>query len=348
MAVRPRSLLAAFAVLAAVLAAAYSAYWLHVAGAVRDGIAAWSERSRAQGWTVDYAGPEIGGFPFRLSATLAEPHLTSPSGFDWRGERLIARASPFDLLHIDVDLAGRHQLALTASPQLRLAGTISAEAARLKLHFYPRGGLDDATLIARHVVAAPDKGEPIAIASLAVTLDPQGTVAPKFDTPTVIFIAAAEGIDLPELPGLTLERHITVLDLKARVLGPIPDKAPLPALAEWSRDGGSVEIDHLAMDWPPLALEAEGTIAFDPRLQPLASMTARVRGYGEFVDRLARTGVMAAGQASAAKLVLGMMAKPDAHGRPALPVPLTLQDGSLSIGPAKVATVPPLPFGVLP
>jgi hypothetical protein len=50
--------------------------------------------------------------------------------------------------------------------------------------------------------------------------------------------------------------------------------------------------------------------------------------------------VVAAGPATTARTVLGFMAKPDTAGPGEVPVPLTLQSGSLWLGPARIATVP--------
>ncbi|MGE5504913.1 MAG: DUF2125 domain-containing protein [Actinomycetota bacterium] len=325
------------AVVAAVLAVAYSVYWFHVAGEIRKGFEQWRDDRRAAGWTVDGHGPVVSGFPGAIHLNLEAPRLAAPGGFAWHGPRLSARVSPFDLTRVRLDLAGRHKLTV--------AGTemgIDAVSLDLMIHLTRDGSLDDATLTTTGTqVVAAGFGR-LEVASLAATLDPLEVPMPGHDTPTVVVAAAAQGIELPAIPGLVLDRQIGLVDIKARVLGPIPTAAPADAVARWSADGGVVELDRVALDWAPLGLEGEGTLALDPHLQPLAALSARVRGYGEFMDRLARSGVIEPGPANAAKVFLGLMAKPDPRGRPALPVPVTVQDGWLSIGPARVLSVPPL------
>jgi hypothetical protein len=339
MPVRLRLVVAALAGLAALGAIAYTFYWFHMAAALRKGIDEWSEARRTEGWTVELDGLTVDGFPSVIRAQGTALHLASPGGFEWRTGRLSAHASPFDLSRVHVDLPGRHELAFAD-----LSATVTASAARAMVHFLPDGSkLDDATVTAADLAIAPSAGQPLRIANLAATLDPLETLNPGHDTPTVAVIAAAQGVELPSLPGLVMDPRIALIDLKFRVLGAIPPGAPLDALAAWSAGGGTVEIDRFALEWAPLALEAEGTLAFDSRLQPLAAMTARIRGYGEFTDRLAQAGMVEPGAASAARLLLGLMSKPDPRGRPALPVPLTLQDGFLSVGPVRVLKVPPLP-----
>jgi hypothetical protein len=125
-------------------------------------------------------------------------------------------------------------------------------------------------------------------------------------------------------------------------MGDIPAAPPAEALGRWSADGGTVELDHVSLEWAPMAMEAQGTLALDPAGQPLASLATRMRGFAPLMDRLAQAGAVPVETAAAAKTVLMLMSKPDAKGRPSVPVPVSLQDGGLYLGPARVARVPPV------
>lgn len=337
MTIRIRLLLLSLAVLAAVSAAAYGAYWFHVAGEVRKGFDAWMAERRAVGWTVEVGEVVVGGFPGPVMLRMERPRLSAPEGVSWQAEHVTARAAPFDLSRVRVTLTGHHQFAFAGR-----GTTIDAGAADLLLHFHRDGSLDDATLTAAGLSLTSDGSEAVRVANVAATIDPLDAVNPGHDTPTIALIAAAQGIKLPPLAGLVMERKVALVDLRARVLGQLPLLPPAEAVARWSAEGGAVEIERIAVEWAPLTLEGEGTVAFDPRLQPLAAMTARVRGYGELLDRLSKAGMIAPGPAGAAKLLLGLMAKPEPRGRPSLPVPVTVQDGGLWFGPAKVMALPAL------
>ncbi len=338
MANRIRLLLLSLAVLAAVSAIAYGAYWFHVAGEVRKGLDSWMADRRAAGWTVEVGQVVVSGFPGPVRLLMERPQISTPAGASWQAERVTARAAPYDLSRVRVTLTGHHQIAFAGQ-----SATMDAGAADLLLHFHRDGSLDDATLTAAGLnLTTPAWSEAVRVANIAATIDPLDVVNPGHDTPTVTVNAAAQGIKLPPLAGLVMERKVALVDLRARVLGPMPRLPPVEAVARWSADGGAVEVERLAVEWAPLTLEAEGTVAFDSRLQPLAAMTARVRGYGELLDRLSRAGMIAPGPAGAAKLLLGLMAKPEPRGRPSLPVPVTVQDGGLWFGPAKVMMLPTL------
>lgn len=191
--------------------------------------------------------------------------------------------------------------------------------------------------------AVPEAAGPLALAHLSTTIDSLPAQAPTHQTPTLAFHLSAQGVELPPLPGLLMERRVTLAEIGGRVLGELPSLRP-SAIVAWSAAGGTVELDRVALDWAPLGLEGEGTVALDTRLQPLAALTARVSGWGSFMDRLARAGMVEQGPAAAAKMLMSLMSKPDTLGRPAVPVPVTLQDGLLYVGPARVLTVPPLPW----
>lgn len=335
---RPAVLVAAL--LAAAAVAAYTGYWFHVAGELGKGIDRWAAERRDAGWTIDLGRVEIGGFPGPIRVRLAGPMVTTPAGSTWQAEGLTARVAAFDLARIRIDAAGRHQL--TAGGQA-LEGT--AATAEALIHLHGDGRLDDASLTVGKLALILPGGDAMAVASLAATLDPLDVEAPRHDTATVAFILAAQGVDLQPIPGLVMDGRIGFVDIKGRVLGPVPVAGSgMERIAAWSAAGGAIEIDRVSLDWAPLGLEGEGTMALDGRLQPLAALTARVRGYGELMDRLSRAGMVEQGPAAAAKMLLSLMAKPDPRGRLALPVPVTLQDGFLNVGPARVGAVPPVPW----
>jgi hypothetical protein len=128
--------------------------------------------------------------------------------------------------------------------------------------------------------------------------------------------------------------------LAGQVKGPLPI-APLPAaLAAWSKDGGRIELTAFNADWEAATqLSGDGTVALDEQLQPVAAFSAVVRGYNEAVDAAVARGFMTPAQATAAKFWLAARAEKDERGLK-VKLPLTVQDGFLSMGPVKLAQVP--------
>ncbi|MBY0430081.1 MAG: DUF2125 domain-containing protein, partial [Rhodospirillales bacterium] len=190
----------------------------------------------------------------------------------------------------------------------------------------------------------PD-GRPLATHRLTAAYQPAepgtGTGSPA--KPGMAFSIEAEALDLPPAPGLVLGRKVASVQAKGEVKGQIP-KGPLPAaLDHWREQGGTVEVERLGVHWEPLHLTAGGSLALDQELQPIAAFSASVQGFFETVDAFQNAGLVRARDASMAKVVLGMMAKtPPGGGAPMLTVPLTVQNGILSAGPAVLGPVPRL------
>jgi len=113
------------------------------------------------------------------------------------------------------------------------------------------------------------------------------------------------------------------------------------SLARWRDRGGTVEVSRLALSWGPLALEGDGTLALDSAMRPLAAFSARLAGGPETVERLAAAGLIAPMDALGAKIALAAMTiVPAEGGAPYAQVPVTLQDGYLYLGPARLLALP--------
>ncbi|MGE5545467.1 MAG: DUF2125 domain-containing protein [Solirubrobacterales bacterium] len=316
----------------------YTAYWFHVVGELGNRIEAWAEARRAEGWKVEWSDETQAGFPAMAKLRFKDPHIVTPQGNSWRAEFLGVGCSPLDLTLLRFSAPGRHEIVLKDRPPI----TVTAAHARAETNFDRKGVLEDAGAVLTGLEVEGVGPGPTRVGVLAVTIDPLEVANPKHDTATVVFSLSAQGATLPPIPGLVLDQHVQLAEVSGRIMGPIPPGPAAQAIAKWSADGGTVEIDHIALEWKPVALEADGTLAFDPAMRPVAALSARVRGYGLLMDRLTEARVVDAGTAAAAKVVLQMMSKPDGKGRPAVPVPVTVQDGTLFLGPAKVARLPAL------
>lgn len=136
-----------------------------------------------------------------------------------------------------------------------------------------------------------------------------------------------------QIPGLGTA--IETVSLSLAVKGAV-DKS----LSAWRDDGGTVELQNAAIDWGPLSATGAGTLALDEKMQPMGALTARIKGYGAAIDALAAGKAMQPGDASLAKFVLAALSKPDADGKPRIEAPVTLQNGFVYLGPAKLARLP--------
>jgi hypothetical protein len=101
-----------------------------------------------------------------------------------------------------------------------------------------------------------------------------------------------------------------------------------------------LELTRGSLHWGSLSLETKGTLALDGQLQPIGSLSATIEGQNEIIDAAVSAGTLKSRDAGLAKMVLSIIAKPGPDGRPQLKAPIRLQEGHLSLGPAKIAALP--------
>lgn len=337
---RPVLVLAAIAV----ILAAYPLYWFHACGQMRNHLLLWAEQRRAAGWQVEWRDMAETGFPWRLSLSLEQPRIATPAGVSWQAERLTLWATPPWPRALHLATGGRQHLAWPGGNSDFSLDSLAATIGRGTLDAHLHGlSLDKGVKVADLGLAVAALA-PTASATSATSAAPTAAAASGGHAATWRFAVSAHEIGLPTPPLAGLEGRLVLAEISGRVMGAVPDAPPLAAIAGWSRQGGVLELDHLALDWPPLGLEGDGTAALDPGGQPLVALSARLRGLDGLMDRLAGQGGLDPAAARTAKTILSLMAKPDSRGRPAVAAPLSIQDGQLYLGPARLVAVPSLPW----
>ena len=82
---------------------------------------------------------------------------------------------------------------------------------------------------------------------------------------------------------------------------------------------------RLVIVYGPFSMRANGTLALDAEMEPIGAFTAKARGFFGLIDALQAKGLMRAGDAVTAKMVLGILSrKPARGGPPTLSLPVTL------------------------
>jgi len=334
MPLRKRLTIAAL-ILAALALAAWTTAWWIVAGAVERGILAWADAQRAQGGIVEYRDLAVGGFPLKVRATAGDVRVAA-RGLDWRGKGVVAEAPLWQPSRIEVTLPGDQRLEVTpkGGPALDIATGNGGVGSVL----VDKGKPLEGTFTFSGVTLAPDTpGRPtFKAAGLDVALtQPAEPPADHQQTGLGLTLTAHE-LALPGAPpalGSVVRRATTALRVQGR-----PPQIDPDSLAAWSRDGGTVEVDSAMLDWGPLKLALNGTLALDNELQPLAAMTAEVRGAQQVLA--AMQDQLKPNEVNVARSVVALLARPDENGEPVIKAPVTVQQRGLFVGPLKVAAVP--------
>lgn len=319
------------------VASLYALYWNLMGTAAVEQIGTWAAQRRAEGYQISYDKIAISGFPGKLILDIDRPYVESPAGgWMWRSAAVTAALSPFGIGSISVTAKSGQDFRLP--PHFGgVTGTLSPKQASAEIDFDLRGAPEYLSLTLEKA-RIEGTAAPVQIGRLSVSA--QWIETPKAGQPTIALTLDGKEIDLPPSLGLPLGPRLAEIGLKAGVLGTISGDTLFPALSAWREAGGTLAVETLTLRWEPLSLVANGTVALDEQLQPIAALTARIQGFFETVDGLTRAGLVRPRDASMTKVVLGMMAKaPPGGGRPAINLPLTIQDRILFAGPVQLVRV---------
>jgi len=320
----------------AAVIAAWTGFWFFAAGTVRDGIDNWADDQRRAGAEVSYDSLDIGGYPFRIRATVTSPRIAWPARPDrpsLESDKLTAVAHPWNFRHVLTDLGGRHTARFLQDGIERTA-TISVGSG---LSSYQTNADDklmrlSADLNDVTVDAAPD------IRSTAKRLQVHVRPSGRSDAAYDVAVSVADAT-VAEPAGLPLGQHISGADAQFSITGALPRGTDTAAIAAWRDAGGTIEVGKLHIAWGDVRADADGTLALDASMRPLGALTARVRGHNALIDAAVASGQMSADDAGTAKSALSLLAL--AAGG-VLSVPVELQDGRAYLGPVAVARLKPI------
>ena len=337
------------AIVVVALAAAWSGAWFLVAGMIESRVRAWAEAERAQGTRVAFGGLAVDGFPmrWRLVATDYEIAREGPAPHVLRGARFEALIVPWDLATVPLRVPGPQRLERRGAGGAQdYALRIEAERPDAVLRLAPDGRARAIDLDFGGVTASAPK-TPFLVTAARLRVAVAETDPPDPRTREFLTLAFdAEDLVLPHAVALPLEPTIRAVRLELALRGERATRGtPAERVAVWRESGGVLELLRLDLDWAPLRVSGDGTAALDARNRPQAALALRIAGHQELIDILVRTRRLPAPQAAIFRTLAAGMARPDpATGRTEIVLPVTAQDGRLSIAGFPVAPLPPIPL----
>lgn len=335
-----RRLLIAFTALLVLLAGAYSAYWFIMADRLRDGIAGWAAAESRRGTEVNWTSFTLGGFPFAFRASFEAPSIRADGAatpLAWQSGHLVLEALPWDLRTIrfkamepqtlDIGLVTDRTRIEAASSDGVIGLDSRYQAASLEARF--------ATLR-----ASGAGGAALATAKgVDLSLSRPETPPTSIDAPALSFGLGVEALE-PTLPMALPVTGPVQIDLAGAVMGAVPEQGGEAGLAVWSEAGGTLEISRLLLDWRPVRIEGDGTLALDKALQPIGAFSTEIEGHDKLLDGMAALGWLRPEDASLGQLALSLLVREGRNGRPVVKAPLSLQDRAIYLGPLRLARMP--------
>ena len=153
------------------------------------------------------------------------------------------------------------------------------------------------------------------------------------------FAMVAHDLALPAAPP-GFAGTVDDLGFGVTLMGAFPSAPSRQAVTAWRDDGGTVELDNLHLHWGDMTINGSGTLALDNNLQPVGGFSGGVAGFDQLLNALVASGRVKAGDARVARLALAMLAKAGPDGRPEISTSLTIQNGEMYLGPAKLGPAP--------
>jgi hypothetical protein len=325
-----RRLLIGLVALLALLGVASFVLWRSAEAALEQGFADWRAQATAQGYTVAAGAMSRGGWP--LSADLSVEDFSVMGAAGYTAQRIVLRLDPRTPTLLRVLGEGAQSLRLGTA-------AVPFTAERLAL----------SVPVVQPASAALDaKNLAFADGSTVGLLEGQADWA---TAKAVDVRVSVEAITLPESMHAALGPHIASATVEGVFAGAIPTGAAdaEAAAKAWRDSGGAVDVRRIALGWGPLGVSGSASVKLDAALQPDATATLRLVGMEETLTALAAAHVIAPRAAQTAKAVAGLMAHaPDGGGAPGVEVPLTLHEGTLSLGMIPLAVLPKLDWSAAP
>lgn len=318
--------------------------WFVGADMVRNNIAALARDMAADGGHFSAKSLRITGFPLSFEVHMTGIRLagTGPKGpWEWQADKVRAKLAPWRAANIQFNLEGRHHLRVHAA-RVPLDLEIRTKDAPGQL----RRGADGAPDIFEIAPRAMTIRE--AITRQDITIDEARLQLFHYKgrrnglaEPSAGILLDLKNLGLPKKAQGFLAPQITRLGMEIMVLGDLPTPVDRVRMGRWSRSGGTLEIKKIDLAWGPATMTANGTFSLDDRLQPEASLSARITGHEQTVDALVKSGIIRAQAAEGIKLVLTIMARRPAPDKEVeIRVPVTIQSRALYLGPARLFRIP--------
>ena len=316
---------------------AYSAYWWVAAGKIKEAAAAWQQSEQAQKIDVTWQTLRVAGYPFSFRLEASSFSLkTSASNppVELAAPTLSASLKPWNFHNfwfwapdgVSVALGGATPPLVKLDAQHGSGAVALADdgGVNLWLTLYKPSATALATLGARALNAW-------------VTL-PAGAPATHLDAGLAVAVEL-EDLGLPTAPP-GLNPTVDDIGFGVTLTGDFPAGPLRQAATQWRDKGGTIELDHLDLRWGDMQISGTGTLALDGDLQPAGGCSGGVSGFDQLLNALVAAGRVKASDARIARLALAMLAKTGPDGRPEIAASLTIQNGEMYLGPAKLGPAP--------
>ena len=320
----------------AALSLVYSGWWLIVASKFEKSVDIWIEQQRDQGILITYKKRSRTGFPYSVQLTVLAPHLEKPNqiGGSWSSETLKLSLKPWAFNTLEFDLSGQHQWKLNKQTGVQ---TFEGNAEKWRGMVVLKGSVADQVIfnLSGFEINDLSANDTFQITETEISLR-------DISSDVLSFKIKIHDMEMPKRVQSPLGRNVRHIVAKGDVTGRFQMGRWPDVLASWRDGGGTVDFKSLDIDYPPLRIRGDGTLALDSQMQPVGAFAVKAGGVFATIDALYNKGLIPIGTSFATKIALGVLSKKSEDGKNSyLDMSLTLQDRTFYAGTLKLLKLAP-------
>ncbi|MDD5585437.1 MAG: DUF2125 domain-containing protein [Alphaproteobacteria bacterium] len=287
------------------LAVVLGGLWFVTSAHFHKQIDAWIAAERASGNQISYDDSRKGGSPIAVTQSFRNLRWQNGKGASLHANNVTVSMRPWNWLAFDITM---------------------------------QHGADA-------MLPLPDARQPLAMHSDNVSLHVAAPfVAPKNHKDVGLSLSGkAEGLAVKTGKPLPFGDTIASAEIALRVMGSPPGFGNKDSVAAWNADSGVIEVDAFNLNWGPLDLAMNGTLALNNALQPEGAFSGQIGDREAVVKALADAKWIAKNEAGLLNATLNLLPKSSGpNGKSGETLPLAIQSGGLFLGPVRVLTLPPM------
>jgi hypothetical protein len=321
-----------------ILALIYGSYWVAGSYAVENAAQAQLKKLQNDGWDVDYSSLKTRGFPSRFDTTATDISIETPDrAFKYEAAMVQTLALSYQPNRMIIAFPPTQTVSLNGLPI-----TVTSEALRASAGVAANTALslDTITAEAAHLAISIAPDRQISLSNLLIALREAGTLPYTYDTyASVTDIALPSSLmsQINPTSGLPTIIEAAIFDASLTLDRPLDRHT----VHDWSREPAQlrgVTLRSLALTWGAFLISGDGAFTVDAAGTPDGTITIIFNDW---------KGMLAAAQSAGMipdqyKFMAQSIGQTLSQGEEALVLPITVQNGNLSIGPLPLGPSPKL------
>lgn len=343
-----RVILLALTALALVITG-YIFWWNKVADIAVEQAEKWKQDRIEEGYTITNTPFDISGFPYRVKMSVQKITIEEPEN---KHDSILtltniwAVAQPWNIKHLIFGLNGSADATWNGASLKQSvsanAGTALGSATVSQTGKIETLAIDIKSLMVKSSSKGPMTAERLQIHGRPAAPGSANQAENTSPTKPHQYSVRLDNLSLNAAQKLPLGNTIKEFSLSVLLEDDLKNFKDKEAVTLWRNNGGFIDIQDMIINWGESQVSAKGTLALDDVYRPIGAFRAQIGGFNALLKALVESGKLEAKNVQTAVFALNLLAKTNEEGARYLDVPISIQDGALSLGPLFLMRVEPL------